>query len=60
MLLIDTWGSLGDALNEEVLFTISSMETKYSIVITVSAISRTSSQTGTATLSPFVAIRICG
>ena len=60
MLLIDTWGSLGDALNEKALFTISNTETKYSIVITVTAISRTSSQTGTTMISPFVAIRICG
>lgn len=60
MLLIDTWGSLGDANNEEALFTISGTETKYPIVITVTAISSTSSQRGTAMISPFVAISICG
>lgn len=60
MLLIATWGSLGDANNEEALFTISSTETKCPIVITVTAISSASSQTGTATIGPFVAISIRG
>lgn len=59
MLLIDTWGSPGDANNEEALFTISSTETKYPIVITVTTISSTSSQAGTAMISPFVALSIC-
>lgn len=60
MLLIDTWGSLGDANNEEALFTLSSTGRKYPIVITDTAIRSTSSQTGTAMISPLVAISICG
>lgn len=46
MLLIDTWGSPGDANNEEALFTRSSMETKCPIVITVTNIRSMGSPTG--------------
>ena len=54
--MIDTWGYLGDAMNEEALFIISGMEKKYYIVITATAISRAS---GTAMIRPFVAITMC-
>lgn len=65
MLLIDTWGSLGDASREEVLYTRRSMGTKCLIVIAAAGVSSrssgdgTGSPMGTAMISPFAAISIC-
>lgn len=64
MLLIDTWGSLGDAAREEALYTRRSMGTKCPIVIAAAAVSSSSSggtgsPMGTAMISPFAAISIC-
>lgn len=39
MLLMDTWGSQGDANNKGVLFTVSNMGTKQLVAIRVPAIS---------------------
>lgn len=60
MLLIDTWGSPGDANNEEALFTRSSAEkqnvplSSQSLPLAAWALRR-----GTAMIGPFVAISIC-
>lgn len=59
MLLIDTWGSLGDAAREEALYTRRSMGTKCPIVTAAAGSGSTGSPMGTAMISPFTAISIC-